>query len=86
MILGFSKVTATVLLFGFGLLGSGMLIQVFRGAFVNRIKDMYWIGDTPFLNLMNVEYNIIALVIMITGIICVFISAAEARSQKVSSE
>ena len=84
--MGFSKVTGTVLLFGIGMIASGMLIQVFKGAFVNRIKDLYWIGDTPFLNLMNVEYNIIPIIIMVMGIICVFISAAEARSQKVNIE
>ena len=82
--MGFSKVTATVLLFGIGLLASGMLMQIFKGTLVNRIKDLFWIDDTPFLNLMNVEYNILPIIIMVAGIICVFISAAEARSKKVS--
>ena len=82
--MGFSKVTATVLLFGIGLLASGMLMQIFKGTLVNRVKDLFWIEDTPFLNLMNVEYNVMAIIIMVTGIICVFVSAAEDRSQKVS--
>ena len=82
--MGFSKVTATVLLFGIGLLASGMLMQIFKGTLVNRVKDLFWIDDTPFLNLMNVEYNILPIIIMVAGIICVFISAAEARSKKVS--
>jgi len=81
--LGFKKVTATVLLFGIGLIACGMLMQIFKGAFVNRVKDIFWISGTPFLDLMDVEYNIMAIIIMIMGIICVFISAAEARSQKV---
>ena len=84
--MGFSKVTATVLLFGIGLLASGMLMQIFKGTLINRVKDMFWIEDTPFLNLMNVEYNIMAIIIMVVGIVCVFISAAEARSKKVSYE
>jgi len=82
--LGFSKVTATVLLWGIGLIASGMLMSIFKGTLINRIISMFWIDDTPFLNLMNVEYNVMALIIMIMGIICVFISAAEARGQKVS--
>ena len=80
--MGFSKVTGTVLLFGIGLIGSGMLMAIFKGTLVNRIIEMFWIDGTPFLNLMNVEYNVMALIIMIMGIICVFISAAEAKSQK----
>ena len=83
--MGFSKVTATVLLFGIGLLASGMLMQIFKGTLVNRIKDLFWIDDTPFLNLMNVEYNILPIIIMVAGIVCVFISAAEARSQRVKA-
>ena len=82
--MGFKKVTATVLLFGIGMFASGILMAIFKGTLVNRVKDLFWIEDTPFLNLMDVEYNVMALIIMITGIICVFISAAEARSQKVS--
>lgn len=82
--MGFSKVTGTVLLFGIGMIASGMLMQIFRGTLISRVKELFWIDDTPFLNLMNVEYNVVALIIMIMGIICVFISAAEARSQKVS--
>lgn len=81
--MGFSKVTATVLLFGIGLLASGMLMQIFKGTLVNRVKDLFWIEDTPFLNLMNVEYNIMAIIIMVAGIVCVFISASESRSQRV---
>ena len=76
--------TGTVLLFGIGMIASGMLMQIFRGTLISRVKELFWIDDTPFLNLMNVEYNVVALIIMIMGIICVFISAAEARSQKVS--
>ena len=82
--MGFSKVTATVLLFGIGMIASGMFIQIFKGAFVNRVKDLFWVDNTPFLNLMDVEYNVIAIIIMIMGIICVFVSAAEAKKQKVS--
>lgn len=83
--MGFSKVTGTVLLLGIGLLASGMLMQIFKGAFVNRVKDIFWVEDTPFLNLMNVEYNVMPIIIMITGIICVFIAAVESRSQKVGN-
>ena len=83
--MGFKKVTATVLLFGIGLLASGMLMAIFKGALINRVKDLFWIEGTPFLNLMDVEYNIMALIIMIMGIVCVFVSAAEARSQKVNN-
>ena len=82
--MGFKKVTATVLLFGIGLLASGMLMAIFKGTLINRVKDLFWIDGTPFLNLMDVEYNVMALIIMIMGIICVFVSAAEARSQKVN--
>jgi len=82
--LGFSRVTATVLLFGIGLLASGMLMQIFKGTLISRVKNLFWIEDTPFLNLMNVEYNVMAIIIMVAGIVCVFISAAEARSQRVS--
>jgi len=82
--LGFKKVTATVLLFGIGMIAVGMLMQIFKGAFINRVKDLFWISDTPFLDLMDVEYNVMAIIIMVMGIICVFISASEARSQKVS--
>ena len=78
--MGFSKVTATVLLWGIGMIASGMLMSIFKGTLVNRIIGMFWIEDTPFLNLMSVEYNVMALIIMIMGIICVFISAAESRS------
>lgn len=80
--MGFTKVTATVLLFGIGMIVSGMMIQIFKGSFVNRIKDLFWIDDTPFLNLMNVEYNVIPIIIMIMGIICVFVAASEARSER----
>jgi len=82
--LGFSKVTGTVLLFGIGLLASGMLMQIFKGTLISRVKNIFWIEDTAFLNLMDVEYNVMPIIIMVIGIICVFISAAEARSQKVS--
>jgi len=82
--LGFKKVTATVLLFGIGLLASGMLMAIFKGTLINRVKDLFWIDGTPFLNLMDVEYNVMALIIMIMGIVCVFVSASEARSQKVN--
>ena len=81
--MGFSKVTGTVLLFGIGLLASGMLMQIFKGTLISRVKNLFWIEDTPFLNLMDVEYNVMPIIIMVMGIICVFISAAEARSQKV---
>ena len=84
--MGFSKVTGTVLLLGIGLLASGMLMQIFKGTLISRVKNLFWIEDTPFLNLMDVEYNIIPIIIMVMGIICVFISAAEARSQKVNIE
>lgn len=80
--MGFSKVTGTVLLFGIGMIATGSLMQIFKGTLVNRIIGMFWIDGTPFLDLMNVQYNAMALIIMIMGIICVFISAAEARSQK----
>jgi len=80
--LGFSKVTATVLLFGIGLIASGMLMAIFKGTLINRVKDMFWI-DSPYMNLMDVEYNVMAIIIMVMGIICVFVSAAEARGQKV---
>ncbi len=82
--MGFKKVTATVLLFGIGLLASGMLMAIFKGTLINRVKDLFWIDGTPFLNLMDVEYNVMALIIMIMGIVCVFVSASEARSQKVN--
>ena len=82
--MGFSKVTGTVLLWGIGMIATGMLMQIFKGTLISRVKDIFWIEGTPFLNLMDVEYNVTALIIMIMGIICVFISAAEARSQKVS--
>lgn len=82
--MGFKKVTATVLLFGIGLIASGMLMAIFKGTLINRVKDIFWISDTPFLDLMDVEYNVMAIIIMVMGIICVFISASEARSQKVS--
>lgn len=82
--MGFKKVTATVLLFGIGLLASGMFMAIFKGTLINRVKDLFWISGTPFLNLMDVEYNVMALIIMIMGIVCVFVSAAEARSQKVN--
>ena len=85
MHIGFSKVVGSVFLFGFGMFTIGLLLAIFKGAFVNRIKNMYWVEDTPFLNLMDVEYNIMALIIMIMGIVCVFVSAAEARSQKVNN-
>jgi len=80
--LGFRKVTATVLLFGIGLIASGMLMAIFKGTLINRVKDMFWI-DSPYMNLMDVEYNVMAIIIMVMGIICVFVSAAEARGQKV---
>lgn len=82
--MGFKKVTATVLLFGIGLLASGMLMAIFKGTLINRVKDLFWIDGTPFLNLMDVKYNVMALIIMIMGIVCVFVSASEARSQKVN--
>jgi len=82
--LGFKKVTATGLLFGIGLLARGMLMAIFKGTLINRVKDLFWIDGTPFLNLMDVEYNVMALIIMIMGIVCVFVSASEARSQKVN--
>ena len=82
--MGFKKVTATVLLWGIGMIACGMLMAIFKGTLINRIKDLFWISDTPFLDFMDVEYNVTAIIIMIMGIICVFISAAEARSQKVS--
>jgi len=80
--MGFSKVTGTVLLFGIGMIATGMLMNIFKGTLVNRIIGMFWIEDTPFLDLMNVQYNVMALIIMLMGIICVFISASEARSQR----
>lgn len=82
--MGFKKVTATVLLFGIGMIATGMFMQIFKGAFVNRVKDLFWIEGTPFLNLMDVEYNVMAIIILVMGIICVFVSASEARSQKVN--
>ena len=78
--MGFKKVTATVLLWGIGMIATGMLMAIFKGTLINRVKEMFWI-DSPSMNLMDVEYNIMALIIMIMGIICVFVSAAEARSQ-----
>lgn len=81
--MGFGKVVASVFLFGFGLFSIGMLIAVFKGAFVNRVKDLYWIGDTPFLKLMDVEYNIIAIVIMIMGLLCVVIAGFESHKKEV---
>ena len=81
--MGFKKVTATVLLFGIGMIAIGMLMAIFKGTLINRVKDLFWISGTPFLDLMDVEYNVMALIIMITGIICVFVSASEARSQTV---
>ena len=77
--MGFSKVTATVLLFGIGMIVIGMLMAIFKGTLINRIISMFWIDNTPFLDLMNVEYNSMAVIIMIMGIICVFISAADAK-------
>lgn len=82
--MGFKKVTATVLLFGIGMIVLGMFMQIFKGAFVNRVKDIFWIDNTPFLTLMDVGNNVVPIIIIIVGIICVFISAAEAKSQKVS--
>ena len=82
--MGFKKVTATVLLFGIGMIVIGMLLAIMKGTLINRVKDMFWIEGTPFLDLMDVEYNVMAIIIMVIGIICIFISAAEAKSQKVS--
>jgi len=84
--LGFKKVVATIFLFGFGMITVGMLLAIFKGAFVNRVKDLYWIDNTPFLNLMDVEYNIIALIIMIMGLICVVIAGFESHKRKVVYE
>ena len=77
--MGFSKVTATVLLWGIGMIASGMLMAIFKGTLINRVKELFWIEGTPFLDLMDVEYNMMAIIIMIMGIICVFISAADAK-------
>jgi len=81
--LGFGKVVASVFLFGFGLFSIGLLIAVFKGAFVNRVKDIYWIDNTPFLKLMDFEYNIIALVIMVMGLLCVVIAGFESHKKEV---
>ena len=83
MILGFSRVVGSIFLFGFGMITVGILLAIFKGAFVNLIKDMYWIENTPFLNLMDVEYNVIALIIMIMGLICVVIAGVESHKEDV---
>ena len=80
--MGFSKVVVTFFLLGLGMIASGMLMAIMKGSFVNRIIDIFWIDNTPFLNLMSVEYNVMAIIIMIMGIICVFISASEARTER----
>ena len=82
--MGFSKAVGSIFLFGFGLITIGLLITIFKGAFVNRIKDLYWVDNTPFLDLMNVEYNVIPLVIMIIGLICVVIAGFESHKKEVS--
>jgi len=82
--LGFSKVVGSIFLFGIGLATLGMLMSIFKGAFVNRVKDLYWIDDTPFLNLMNVEYNIIALAILITGMILIVVAGFKSHRKEVS--
>lgn len=84
--MGFSKVVGSVFLFGFGMITVGILLAIFKGAFVNRIKDLYWIENTPFLNLMDVEYNVIALVIMIMGLICVVIAGFESHKKRMVAE
>ena len=81
--MGFGKVVGSIFLFGFGMITIGLSLAIFKGAFVNRIKDLYWIENTPFLNLMDVQYNIIALVIMIMGLICVVIAGFESRKKEV---
>ena len=35
-------------MFGIGLIMIGMTIAIFKCAFVNRIKDLFWIDGTPF--------------------------------------
>ena len=79
--MGFSKALASVFMFGFGLATLGMLITIFKGAFVNRVKDLYWIENTPFLNLMDVEYNIIAIVLLVSGLICMVVAGFESRKE-----
>lgn len=81
--MGFGKVVASIFLFGIGMFSVGMLLAIFKGSFVNRIKDLYWVDNTPFLNLMDVEYNVIALVIMVMGLICIVIAGFESRKKEV---
>ncbi len=80
--MGFGKVVGSIFMFGFGMITIGMLLAIFKGTLINRIIEMFWIPDTPFLNLMNVQYNIMALVIMIMGLICVVIAGFEAHKKE----
>lgn len=83
--MGFGKVVASIFVFGIGMITSGIMLILFKGSLVNRVKDLYWVSDTPFLNLMDVEYNIIAVVIMVTGLILIVLSGYESRSKEVQS-
>ena len=82
--MGFKNTVSAIFIFGFGLATIGILITIFKGAFVNRVKDLYWIEGTPFLNLMDVEYNIIAIVIMVSGLICMVAAGFNSRKKEVS--
>ncbi len=81
--MAFGKTISTLFIFGLGLFVAGLLIQLFKDSLIYEIKEMFWIEGTPFLNIMQVGWNVVPIIIMVLGVICIILSGMEGRSQVV---
>jgi TRAP-type C4-dicarboxylate transport system permease large subunit len=84
--LAFGKSIGMLFLFGLTLMVSGMLIMIFRGSLVSKIKDLYWIENVPFLQIMDVGWNVVPIIIFVLGVICLILGGLRAKPTQVVYE
>ena len=81
--MAFGKVISYMFLYGIVIFSSGLLLQVFKGELTNRIKDMFWIDNTPFLNIMDIMWNVVPIIIMVLGVVCIVLAGFGIGSRQV---
>jgi len=81
--MAFGKSISKLFIFGLTLFVGGLLIRLLKETLIYELKEMFWIEGTGFLDVMDIGWNIVPLLMLIIGIICMVLSGSEEKSQGV---
>jgi len=75
------KIVALIL-FGLTLISSGMLYMVFNMGLIQDLIGKYWV-DSSYMQLMFRGWNVIPILIIIIGILCLIMAGMGSRGSRV---